>query len=500
VTLIQFVAKPWANSHPHYEESPFNIRPAPEFATSEVIVASLYRNVGFAAISEGRVPSAGREFDRLVQKEKPPRNVQPGVSLDTWRAVLHGLLESPKQPNQSSRRFLSLCPLVPDISLYAGTARQAANSWNPGLLVARMISLGSPSAESASKLWSQLFEALSVSAHDDIWARWLQQEFEKWRTGQLWEKSEVALADGWTSDAVGTQEIPARQFVRDLEATLEAKLSMTRRQWISVLDAVLRIGAVAHVLWLCDSNARIWEAVREAILNGRRYSDRDVAEGILSRRRSYLTYGNPGLPAIRDTSSAYLHARVGINLTLWAIDASPGPLRSYKDIASLLHRCAEKRDELLGQDFFGTYSRILEAEPRALLCKKGVGNNLVEFGRHVLGQRQTADESLRNYDQGFFLRKKASYSSAPWVVSLGPVAILALVHCCLREAVGPRSVQRLCQHLAQYGIEVDLDDVSRGELGQKLRMLGLVLDSPDAESGVLLVDSFPAGPRLPEAL
>jgi hypothetical protein len=108
----------------------------------------------------------------------------------------------------------------------------------------------------------------------------------------------------------------------------------------------------------------------------------------------------------------------------------------------------------------------------------------------VLGQRQTADQNLRGYDQGYQLKKRAEYASAPWVVSLGPAALLALVHCCLAEAAGPRSVHRLCEHLAWYGMDVDIDDIAKSDLGKKLRMLGLVLDSPDAESGMLLVPPF----------
>ena len=70
------------------------------------------------------------------------------------------------------------------------------------------------------------------------------------------------------------------------------------------------------------------------------------------------------------------------------------------------------------------------------------------------------------------------------------MAILALVHCCLRDAAGPRSIQRLCKHLAAYGIRVHCDDVNASDLGRRLRMLGLVLDSPDAESGMLLIPPF----------
>jgi hypothetical protein len=57
-------------------------------------------------------------------------------------------------------------------------------------------------------------------------------------------------------------------------------------------------------------------------------------------------------------------------------------------------------------------------------------------------------------------------------------------------------VQRLCQHLGFYGIDVDRDDIAKSDLGRKLRMLGLVLDSPDAESGMLLVPPFEATPTM----
>ena len=114
----------------------------------------------------------------------------------------------------------------------------------------------------------------------------------------------------------------------------------------------------------------------------------------------------------------------------------------------------------------------------------------MEFASHSLQQRQTADETLRGYDQGYVLRKRGGAKAGPWCVYLGPVCVLALVHACLREAAGPRSVRALCEHLAAYGVEVDLGDVGTGELGSQLRMLGLVLDSPDAESGMLLIPPF----------
>ncbi len=68
--------------------------------------------------------------------------------------------------------------------------------------------------------------------------------------------------------------------------------------------------------------------------------------------------------------------------------------------------------------------------------------------------------------------------------------MLALVHACTHNASGPRTIDNLCQHLSEYGIEIDAQEVADSMLGQTLRNLGLVLDSPDAEGGMVLINPF----------
>lgn len=163
---------------------------------------------------------------------------------------------------------------------------------------------------------------------------------------------------------------------------------------------------------------------------------------------------------------------------------------SLGDVAAFLAMVQARAPELRARNISGRLADLRDQQARTIACKRGIGSNIEEFCRHCLGQRQPADDSLRGYDQGFHLKKRGGYKSAPWVVSLGPVALLTLVHCCLAEAAGPRSVQRLCEHLAFYGVKVYSDNFASGEIGRSLRMLGLVLDSPDAENGMLLVPPF----------
>jgi hypothetical protein len=501
MSLQNYIEDPWKveKSHSAYMDSAFAIKPAPEFATSEVVVSSLYRAVGFANFSERDVIQAGGPF----QKASAPNGPLPNgsVSNDTWQTVLYSALASPRQSQQSSRRVLQMSPLVPDANLYSGSARLAGSPWNPGALLKRIIQMGCSNEGDASSLWSALFNALSVEPDDDAWARWLQEEFTRRKlptTTTTWqqvpwkqETTDISSADKFAL------KFPAQQFVIDIRSVIEAKSSMTRRQWISLFEAVVRIGAVSHVLWLCGVSSRLWEfALR--ILNGTATVPGTVDEVralVFSPNKHHLNYGTVVLPAIKNIASSYLSARLGLNILLWQLDefeVSVDTLNSSEQILRFYQLIAERASDLRKADVLGKYQELRDNvdHARTLACKKGIGSNLFEFARHSLGRRQTAETTLRSYDQSYVLNKRGAANNSPWIVSLGPVALLALVHCCLREYQGPRSVRHLSEHLALYGIALSVDNIGNSELGKQLRMLGLILDSPDAESGILLVPPF----------
>lgn len=501
MTLADFKKAPWQTAHRIYKESALAISPAPEYASSEVLVASLYRTIGFGEATEGSVPQAGRDLDRAVQRLRSKATIQPGASApaEAWNTILHGVLESPKLPNQSSRRFLQVTPLVPGTALFSGSARLTANSWPAGSLVRRMVCLGSPDRESAEDLWNELFLALGVAEADDVFARWLEGEAHAWVPGKTWKKVPIPPGEAGAlppEDLDAMSFLPARQFAQDLRAIIKAKDAMTRRQWTSLLEAIIRLACVAHVTWLCDVHARISRCVFDALGPTGPEGDVQVREAIYPTEAQYMTYGGRALPALKDKVSGYLGARIGINAILWSLqDAGvpyQGTISSSAGVAALRDHVREHRAVLEALRTRQLFHDMREREARAMNCKKGIGQNINEFIRHALGKRHTAAPLLRGYDQGYVLDKKGASGSAPWVVSLGPVAIIALVHCSLAGMPGPRSIHRLGRQLAAYGIAIDRHEIASSDLGHQLRMLGLVLDSPDAESGMLLLPPFPS--------
>jgi len=498
MSVDEYLKDPWS-THPTYKNSAFSINPAPEFSTAEVAIASLYRAAGFSNAPENAVGKNGRVLNQkaidALRVDPEPNQIRAG----TWRTVLTAVLESPKQPKQTAKRLLQLCPLVPDISLYSGSARATGNSWNPGALIQRMILLGAPRLEDARELWHRLFIAISVSDDDDIWARWVQKEFESRRLADTsWAEQELEFQDKplLRDEEKAGLHYPAKQFVKDLYAVIEAKGSMTRRQWVSVLDSIVRLGMVMHVLWLCHINQKLWRQAFVTIRDDAVYQPPlldSIRKNILDSNNKYLSHGNAALPIIKDYASGYLTARLGLNLAFWELEERGVKISHFgsaEDISTFLAELRVHRSSILGGNFMGTLSELRQTEAKTISCAKGIGSNLIEFSRHTLGQRQTSNESLRGYDQSYFLKKRGAALNAPWVLALGPVALLTLVHCCLKGVDGPRSVRRLSDHLATYGLEVDVDGINTSDLGKSLRMLGLVLDSPDAESGMLLVPPF----------
>lgn len=503
--IDDFAANPWRASHGAYLTSTFALTPAPEYASSEVLLASLYREIGMTDLKESMVPAGGRDLEKVIAKQLgadvPPHGAD--LAARDLHSLLHGMLESPKAPNQSSRRFIQMTPLVPAVARFSGSARPSTNSWNAGSLVRRMVWLGSRSASDASALWARLFGALSVGPSDDVFARWLQGELQDWTGETSWavvepDPSEVATME--LADYEGVA-VPARQFVEDLDAIIASREAMTRRQWTSLLEAVIRLGAVAHVIWLCDVQSRMWQAVRASLAGGGPVDEAEARKHAFPQELRYFSYGDKALDRIKDRTSSYLRARLGLNAVLWALEDAgqhfTGSLSTSADLARLCQLVRDTRDMLLVRGLANALDDIEESEAQTIRCKKGTGSNVFEFARHVLGQRQAAVDVLRGYDQGYVLRKKTTARNSPWIVALGPVAVLSMVHCSLAETRGPASVRRLSQHLGRYGVIVDRSAIAQNDLGHQLRMLGLVLDSPDAESGMLMVPPFPALPGMP---
>ena len=191
----------------------------------------------------------------------------------------------------------------------------------------------------------------------------------------------------------------------------------------------------------------------------------------------------------------YYIARIGINHVLQVADhvglkIPVSSLATMEGLSNFLHTISDAHGKLSQHDILSKQRELLDMEPRQLACAKGIPSNMMEFVRYSLGQRQTAEVELKGYDQGYYLRKKGAYSAAPWIVSFGPVAAMTLTYCCAIKSKFPRNVADFCKHLTGYGIYIHPNDVPASDLGSTMTNLGLILDSPDAEGGMMISSPF----------
>lgn len=69
--------------------------------------------------------------------------------------------------------------------------------------------------------------------------------------------------------------------------------------------------------------------------------------------------------------------------------------------------------------------------------------------------------------------------------------LVMLVHaCCAANPSIPVSLDDFRQRLGEYGLHVPAGELVDGKTGRDLARLGLVIDSPDAAGGLLLVPPF----------
>ena len=202
-----------------------------------------------------------------------------------------------------------------------------------------------------------------------------------------------------------------------------------------------------------------------------------------------------------DLIRKYYIARIGINHVLWiteekiGIDLNGVSLNSISEIIKLQEMIYDHRFEFQSYNFKSIHLEMIERDPKMLTCKDGITSNMLEFFDYIIRQRRTNDIDLKGYDQGYLSRKSGEYSAAPWVLSFGPVAVMALTHCCANDAKFPKNIRDFCEHLEAYGISISTHDLAEGNLGVTMRNLGIILDSPDAEGGMMITSPFSSSER-----
>lgn len=520
--LAGFLDRPTSEVHSSYAGSVLS-PVAPEYTTGEGLVAAAYRtillDVPDRSVDLETIPLLPRQLGEAAALSDLGVGSQPALAafVESWRDLVTapGGLVSPT-PARSPGRLPQLTPLVPTIAYRSGViGKFGRGRWSPGNLLLSAIWTGA-GPQGAPPLVTSLGGALEVGPGDDLFARYVETSLGLVHEPRSRPAVEALAAIGRPSAAWrrrGPGHIPAERFALDLQFVVELKDILTRRQWTAVLEAQLRLGLAMHQMWLCRLNSRLW-ALCLAALSGDTV-DADLIAASCWRDQEiddpFLELGGDSEAAIRRLLAEYARARLGLNLVLFGLDeigASWGrKLGAVSDehatpteaVAAFLGHVRANSAALNGH--FATAGSLSAAAmageladgyPRLISGQLGVTRNLVFFLRYTLGQLQPVDEEFVSYDQGFLVHRPPRSRARERLARPGPGMLILLVHSACRSLGGiPASMDVLRRHLRAYGLGTSADELRSGFTVRELERLELVVDSPDAGGGRLLVDPFP---------
>ncbi len=515
--VSEFEASPTKNRHSVYEDSML-YSTAPEWSTGEVLLAAAYRRLILG------VPESSVDLDNIEKIPAAMPDVTGGT--ETWSRLLtqRGGIASPLKHGQySSLASRQLMPLVPSVARIAGVlGKRPRSRWNPSNLLLEAIGAGLGRQDGVA-LARQLGESLSIASTDDVFARFvegsLQQGLQQvqpppasvapFHTLQLGEE----MLRAFRSSQGAFRLCPAERFCKDLPAVLTTKPSLTRRQWTVLVESLLRLGLGMHVLWTCNANVIVWEHALQVASGSTAPTATEIETQVWQahdKSRPLLELGADAEPLIKRLIEKYAYARTGINLLLCRLDDAGVPWPQATPIGFNSSSGAGAPSALAGfLAHVSTHRLLIDAgdagqwlrarvgqmfdereDLRDLArCDSGYTKNLFEFARHSLGQVKAKYPEQRCYDLAYLL----AYAGERKPLSLepGPAMLVMLVHaCCAANPSIPVSLDDFRQRLGEYGLHVPAGELLDGKTGRDLARLGLVVDSPDAAGGRLLVPPF----------
>ncbi|MDA8632418.1 Rrf2 family transcriptional regulator [Verrucomicrobiales bacterium] len=491
------------------QSSSFHPFRQPEMTRDIEIYSSLGRS--FLDISESGGLKVGRSFASWCRG-----NNQDDTTSDRTRAISETLADHLRVPPSSNEKglesILSMIPLAPSLIQVTGFTRKTGNPWNPGKYVAGMVKRGADDSEEAKSTWDSLGKAYlrpcdPSNTDRDRWASLIEEELDKLRENWSGIRGDQVLGSLPTSGK-SLQSIdfpppsfPARSFVQDLHAIDSLSVKLTRRQWISMLDSFLRLALVSDLLWIAALNTGLANLIHQVSETPEEIPTAEDLGRALLPQFFPLLIGADASEALRDSIRSYAKARIFVREFLNALRAKhsskiieieeAGGLNTAEGVIKTLKTAALENGGLVKEADVQTF-KSLGANPDFMRMAKSQNWTAQWFFccKMALGQRGTFKEEDRHFDQGYWCKRKGASKNSPVKFDIGPVGLLTMTHLANVENEGIVTVSALQRHLARYGVGVSENDLASGRIGQDLRRLGLVHDSPDAEGGMILKSPF----------
>ena len=482
----------------------------PEQCSGEMLTAELQREFCFQPLDDAFIQNTGSRLLKELRKSQSADAVWLSHFFDV-------VARYPVQSRQAAKHDIAyVIPFIPSIALFStprrvtkrneGDSSEQDRSWKPGLFIKECLSYSLPS-EQLDAFFKEVQAAVMVSDADDLFARFITEKTD----AALQDHLDVRIANKLSPDAYRygrecfmPQTVrnriavaPFKRFADDIRAVLSVKPCVSRRQFMAMLESILRIGTSAHVLWMCNINRRL-EKDLFALFNGGEgeFTDAQLFDALNMPSSGILSYGINFQSRMKEFFKAYERSTKRLSFLLYRLKEVASLPRETYDWSSpeAFVRSVNaingyiKANPAFLTEYEADFSRhYLDAIKKYTLKVDCQATHLLRFVQTALSQNnQPSSERYSRYDQSYLLRHRTHSNRSAVIVNAGAVTLMSLVHACSCNN-STVLLSNLVDALLAYGVAIPPGEITE-KFKMQLRELGLTIDSPDAESGMVLQD------------
>ena len=479
----------------------FKLERAPENIPSvSILIGSLYREIELSKATEDTTNTYAKKlYDKINSQDE----IGSLFSNQQLSSLFNSCLSVPKSSAQKKKEKFFLSPFVPSTGSYGLAARNTKGAWNPGGLIIEILANYSPSKDEFINICRLLHKSLTIEGKDP-WASLISNEFQSINSniGVLVNNDfdESKFRDKYGDDKYFKNIIQysnqAKRFFSDLHTIIQLKNSLTRQKWIGVLEAYLRITLFNHIIYTMNLSRTYISFIQHKIDSNEDAIDEDLEFYLnqsLSREYVMMDVDTKRTAYIETNVRKYCYYNTILDSIILNYNGDRfedfNSREHFVDFSNKLIRNI-KNAKIDLNDFIVDYKNehesmldnISSVYPKTLKNAK----ECLEY----LCQKKKTTKSDTSPDVNYIFDREFHKGNSPYRFDLSAGIISTL--CCLIFSKISKdqnfiSGVEFIKHIKEYNINLNIKDISEGRIKNTMQSLGVIIDSPDTEGGVLIL-------------
>ena len=480
--------------------------------SSSILIASLYRQIGLSTVDEAKV---FLNSTILFEKINGINKIGEKFNNEELKILFNSALNIPISQLQEKSNKFWVSPVIPVIGSFGLSARDNINPkksipWNPGAFLIGIISNCIKEDDKFVEILEKLYNSLRINedTSHDIWSVVLQNEFksicENLKVGHFsnsFDKEKILEYRDYRLKKIVYSSNFSKILISDLNSLLDLEKELSRQQWIGLMEAFFRLTMFNHIINTLNLSRSYRDLILSILSKGKKSIDNENFIDFINFNVKLKNDSEKVLNIIRtDTDTkfinlnikSYCHYNTFIEFLFLKYELNLE--NKFESIDSFINLTNELIKEIDSEAIFNEvtqeFLKIHELSINEISENSGTLKNIKE-SLEYLGRKKTSSGDYSRYipDVNFLFCQNKNKQGNPFMFELSPGIISVLTGLIFKRLNGQNFISGLefVNEIKHYNIELSIKDISEGPINKIMLSLGIIVDSPDTEGGVLIV-------------